>query len=130
MDAVNNTITIPCWFMKGEFDINGNKIDGTKGGDTDALNFWAKTVNGLSEMSNAYDESLRTDLDVTLPKGKFLTHSFSIGNVEVVKYTRVMQSPHTYMAEESKLAWTWLKNWSRDSEGRSYYNGIEVTIKD
>ena len=130
MDAVNNTTTIPCWFMKGEFDINGNKIDGTKGGDTDALNFWAKTVNGLSEMSDAYDESLRTDLDVTLPKGKFLTHSFSIGNVEVVKYTRVMQSPHTYMAEESKLAWTWLKNWSRDSEGKSYYNGIEVTIKD
>ena len=129
MNGEENTVTIPVWFMKGEFDLNGNLIDGTPGGDTEALYFWADTVDGLGEISEAYDESGRTDLGVTLPEGKYLTYSFSLDGAEVVKYTRVMQSPHTYMAEESKLAWTWLSSWSRDAEGRSYYNGVEVTIK-
>ena len=122
-----NTVVVPMWFHKGEWDLNGNKIDGSQGGDTEAFKFWAETVNNLSSPSSAKAESGSYHFG-SLPSNKFVTTTYSSGSAPVVKYTQVSQSPHTYMPEESELLWSWFDCWSRGENGEALYNGTEVSI--
>ncbi len=122
-----NVSPLPMWFFKGEFDLNGNNIDGTTGGDTAALQSWVE-VNEIDDFTlpNPVDEN---ETISELPNGKYLTYSFANeDDIPLVKYTQVSASPHTYMVEEAELLWTWFENWSRADKGTCKYNGTIVSL--
>lgn len=127
VDPVSNKTLVPMWFFKGQYDINGNAIDGSKGGDTEAFEFWAEDMNKLTDKGAATPET-EGDYYGALPSGKYTTTSYTDGDVPVVRYTQVSQSPHTYMAEESDLLWSWFQSWSRGENGEALYNGSAVVI--
>ncbi len=117
-----NTVVIPMWFHKGEWDLNGNKIDGTEGGDTEALVFWAETVGNL-DAENRGTPVDENDADpVRYDDGKYLTTTYTDENgIPVVRYTQVTASPHTYMPQEAQLLWSWFDCWSRTPDGDAVY---------
>lgn len=83
----------PLWAMLGEYDMQG-----AAQGNTAALN-WAKnqdnTVTGKS--SEEFEAGYATE--------KFKTTIYEVSGDPLVKFTVASQSPHVYMAEESRLIW-------------------------
>ncbi len=122
LDKNTNTVVLPMWFFKGEYDLNGYAIDDPSSGDGAAFTYWAQ-ANNLSSRSSGVDES------ENVAEGKYTTYSYANNEIPLVKYTQVHESPHTYMPEESVLLWNWFKHWSRDAEGNSYFDNNPVTIE-
>ena len=61
------------------------------------------------------------------PADKYEYYDYRIGDTPIVRYTTVMESPHTFMAEEAALSWDFFKAWERTDEGLAY-NGELVPV--
>ena len=82
------------------------------------------TVNGLDP------DTAMKDLGKNQEYGngeKYNMYRASIDGCPVVEFIGVEQSPHVFMAEEARLAWDFLKHWTRNENG-SFYDGKLVEL--
>ena len=67
-------------------------------------------------------------MESTSYEGSFVTKSFmGQGNVPLVKYTVVKDTPHVYLQEESVAIWDeFFTQYTRGADGTLYYQGAPV----
>ena len=59
--------------------------------------------------------------------GKYNMYRADIDGAPVVEFIGVEHSPHVFMAEEARLAWDFMKHWTRNENG-SFYDGKLVEL--
>ena len=103
---------IPIWFMMGEFDISDSNT--TEGGIARA------TLESYCKANH-----VTPDYDNWFVNGRYHTLvMYDEKHVPMVRYTRIMGSPHTYTPEMAQLTWDlFLCHFSRDEDGKIVYRG-------
>lgn len=81
------------------------------------------TVNGIDPSDGMKDLGKVEDLG----NGKYSRYVAEVDGAPVVEFIGVWQSPHVFMAEEARLAWDFMKHWTRNGEG-SFYDGRLVEL--
>ena len=81
------------------------------------------TVNGLDPKTAMKDLGKNEKYG----EGKYNMYRASIDGCPVVEFIGVEHSPHVFMAEEARLAWDFMKHWTRNENG-SYYDGKLVEL--
>ena len=112
-------LLLPAWAFLGEYDSAGVAELVEDNGTVKALQGW-NAHNGTNE---------KTVAETTSYNGAFVTKSFvGEGNVPLVKYTVVKDTPHVYLQEESVAVWEeFFSRYSRGADGTLYYDGTPVT---
>lgn len=112
-------LLLPAWAFLGEYDSAGVAELVEDNGTVKALQGW-NAHNGTNE---------KTVAETTSYNGAFVTKSFvGKGDVPLVKYTVVKDTPHVYLQEESVAVWEeFFSRYSRGADGTLYYDGTPVT---
>lgn len=118
MEGLDPTLLLPTWAFLGEYDSAGvaQLVEGN--GTVKALQGW-NAHNGTNE---------KAVVESTSYEGSFVTKSFmGQGNVPLVKYTVVKDTPHVYLQEESVAIWDeFFTQYTRGADGTLYYQGAPV----
>ena len=81
------------------------------------------TVNGLDPATSMQEMGKVEEFG----NGKYSRYTAEIDGAPVVEFIGVWQSPHVFMAEEARLAWDFMKHWTRNGNG-SFYDGRLVEL--
>ena len=105
-ESIDNYLPMSLYY--GEYD---SSVADTNVAEAD--DYWTE-LNGLGSVS----PTTSTDYD-----GLFTTTSYNKGNVPIVQFTEVTDSPHSYFPEESWKIWEdFFSHFSR-VDGKTYYDG-------
>ena len=118
-DEIDPAVLLPVWAFLGEYDSAGVPELVEDNATVKALQGW-NAHNATSE---------KTVGESTSNEGAFVTKSFvGEGNVPLVKYTVVKDTPHVYLQEESTAIWNeFFSQYSRSADSTLYYQGKAVT---
>lgn len=118
-DEIDPSVLLPVWAFLGEYDSAGVPELVEDNATVKALQGW-NAHNATSEAAVA---------ESTSNEGAFITKSFAgAGNVPLVKYTVVKDTPHVYLQEESVAIWNeFFSQYTRGADGSLYYQNTAVT---
>ena len=118
-DEIDPSVLLPVWAFLGEYDSAGVPELVEDNATVKALQGW-NAHNATSEAAVA---------ESTSNEGAFITRSFvGTGNVPLVKYTVVKDTPHVYLQEESIAIWNeFFSQYTRGADGTLYYQNTAVT---
>ena len=118
-DEIDPSVLLPVWAFLGEYDSAGVPELVENNATVKALQGW-NAHNATSEAAV---------VESTSNEGAFITRSFvGAGNVPLVKYTVVKDTPHVYLQEESVAIWNeFFSQYTRGADGTLYYQNAAVT---